>query len=86
MDEVQDKKDVVPQTASEYEQLVSSLLDSVYARLRDGDYEMKTTEVVVQLGDGYEIEISFELVDAMYGGLLSLQDELVNSYVGGGSK
>ncbi len=86
MAEVQRKGDVVPQTASEYEQLVSSLLDSVYAKLKDGDYKMKTTETVVQLNDEHEIELSYEFVDALYGGLLSLQDESVNSYIGGDDK
>lgn len=83
MSAIQEKNDLVPKNQEEYTELVNSLLDSVYEELSKGNYDVKVSEVTVQLNDDYNIELSYELIDAIYGGLLSLQKDLVNAYAGG---
>lgn len=83
MSAIQEKNDLVPNNQEDYTELVNSLLDSVYEELSKGNYDVKVSEVTVQLNDDYNIELSYELIDAIYGGLLSLQKDLVNAYAGG---
>lgn len=73
-------KDVVPEDEDEYHALVDSTLATVLSELENRNYEMITRQVTVNLNDDQEIEVSYELVDALYGGLLSLQEALVESY------
>lgn len=83
MSAIQEKNDLVPNNQEDYTELVNSLLDSVYEELSKGNYDVMVSEVTVQLNDDYNIELSYELIDAIYGGLLSLQKDLVNAYAGG---
>lgn len=83
MSVVQNEHDIIPESKEEYDELVSSLLETIYAEISSGNYKERTAEVIVQLCDEYEIQVSYELVDAIYGGLLSLQEELITEYTGG---
>lgn len=83
---LQSKKSAVPESQGEYAELVNSLLETVYNELNNGNYKLKNSEVTIQLRNEYEIILSYELIDALYGGLLNLQGELINEYTGGSSE
>lgn len=83
---LQSKKSVVPESKEEYAELVNSLLETVYNELNNGNYNLKNYEITIELRNEHDIILSYELIDALYGGLLRLQGELINEYTGGSSQ
>lgn len=71
----------VPSDMDEYENAVNQLLNKIYIEMSAGNYEYVTNIVEVPFNEDGEIEITYELADALYGGLLSLQQEVFNNYV-----
>lgn len=60
----------------------SELILSTAALLQAGSYETRTVEVsapITKLDNGYRLEASFELVDGLYGGLLSILRDSVSA-------
>ena len=80
---LKEQGDTVPSTAEEYQNLMNEILSQVDEEMRNGNYDYLITEITVYLDDDGEIEMSYELLDAFYGGLLTLQEELVGEYIGG---
>lgn len=80
---LKEQGDTVPSTAEEYQNLMDEILSRVDEEMRKGSYDYLITEITVCLNDDGEIEMSYELLDAFYGGLLTLQEELVSEYIGG---
>lgn len=80
---IQEQGDTVPASMEEYEALVENVLTSVNQKLENQNYEYVVSEITITRADDAKIEISYELINALYGGLLSLQEELVNEYIGG---
>lgn len=83
MTAISDSKDTVPTSKEEYDSLINATLEYVNRKLCDNDYELKEYEVTIQLADDYQIEMNYELANALYGGLLQLQSELSEQYIGG---
>lgn len=71
----------IPYDTEEYENLINKLLKEIENKLIEGDYSYITNVVEVSVNSEGEIEITYELIDALYGGLLTLQQELVNNYI-----
>ena len=63
-----------------YNAVVEEILGEILSALTKGEYEMVTANVEVPLNSDGEIVMTRELVDAMYGGLLTIQDELAEQY------
>ena len=66
-----------------YNAVVEKILEQIYQSLTDGEYEMVSADVVVPLDSEGKIKMTRELVDAMYGGFLTFQDELAEQYIQG---
>lgn len=64
-----------------YNAVVEEILGEILSALTNGKYEMLTTNVEVPLNSDGEIVMTRELVDAIYGGLLTIQDELAEQYI-----
>ena len=64
-----------------YNSIVEEILAQIYATLNDGKYNMRSVDVEVPLGENGKMEMTRELVDAMYGGLLTLQEEITKKYI-----
>ena len=80
---LKEQGDTVPSTVEEYQNLMNEILSKVNEEMGRGNYDYLITEITVCLNDDGEIEKTYELLDAFYGGLLTLQAELVNEYIGG---
>ena len=63
--------------------LQDAVLKSMRSALESGSFTMRTCEVVVPIENGQAV-LTYELADALYGGLLTLCDELTAQYVNGG--
>ncbi|MBQ8359161.1 MAG: hypothetical protein IJX37_04495 [Oscillospiraceae bacterium] len=63
-----------------YNAVVEEILGEILSALTNGEYEMVTANVEVPLNSDGEIVMTRELIDAMYGGLLTIQDELAEQY------
>ena len=63
--------------------LQDAVLASMRSALESGGFTMRTCEVVVPIENGQAV-LTYELADALYGGLLTLCDELTAQYVNGG--
>ena len=72
----------IPNNYEEYENLVNQRLQQVYSELKQGNYEMRSKVVEVPVKDG-KIETTNEFADAIYGGLVTLQEEIIEKYIGG---
>lgn len=66
---------------AEFEYAKSGLMDYISARLQSGDYDVLKSTVTVPM-NGKEPEMTYELTDAMYGGFLSMFDELITMEIG----
>lgn len=64
-----------------YNSIVEEILTQIYTTLNDGKYNMRSVDVEVPLGENGNMEMTPELVDAMYGGLLTLQEEITKKYI-----
>lgn len=64
----------------EYNSNVNSVLEQISTKLSKGEFEYITNTVEVPLNEEGQIEITYELVDALYGGLLSVQEIVLNNY------
>lgn len=73
----------VPASIEEYESLTKRVLTTVQNDLKNQNYTLTTTDILVQYDNNGNIEITRELIDACYGGVLTLQEDLVNEYIGG---
>lgn len=78
--------DAVPSNSEEYNELLNTLLCKIKEDLTNSNYERTFSTISVIIDDDGNAEISHELLDAMYGGLLTLQEELTNAYMGGNKK
>lgn len=79
---LQEQGDIVPSNVEEYENLMESTLQKLNAELEKQNYDKQIAEITVHLIEDGSIEMSYELIDALYGGLLTLQKELVDGYIG----
>lgn len=79
---LQEQGDIVPSNVEEYENLMESTLQKLNAELEKQNYDKQISEITVHLIEDGSIEMSYELIDALYGGLLTLQKELVDGYIG----
>lgn len=66
---------------AEFEYAKSSLMDYITMRLQSGNYDVLESTVTVPMNDK-EPEMTFELTDAMYGGFLSMFEELITAEIG----
>lgn len=73
----------VPKSEEEYASLLNEVLSKVNEWLTQGRFDYLTTEIAINIQENGSIEVSYELIDALYGGLLTLQEELVAEYIGG---
>ncbi len=64
-----------------YNSIVEEILEQIHTALNDGKYTMRSADVEVPLEEDGTIEMTRELVDAMYGGLLTLQEEITKKYI-----
>lgn len=65
----------------EYNANVDYVLEQISTKLSNGDFKNITKEVELPLNDNGEIEVTYEFVNAIYGGLLTVQEELLNNYM-----
>lgn len=79
---LQEQGDIVPSNVEEYENLMESTLQKLNAELEKQNYDKQISEITVHLIEDGSIEMSYELIDALYGGLLTVQKELVDGYIG----
>lgn len=79
---LQEQGDIVPSNVEEYENLMESTLQKLNEELEKQNYDKQISEITVHLIEDGSIEMSYELIDALYGGLLTLQKELVDGYIG----
>ena len=63
--------------------IVEKIQEEILLVLTSGEYEIVTSDVVVPLSGDGKIQMTRELVDAMYGGLLTLQEEITIQYIEG---
>lgn len=66
--------------AESYNVIIEEILGDIFSTLTSGEYEMVTADVVVLLDSDGNIQMTRELIDAMYGGLLTLQDEIAKQF------
>jgi len=64
-----------------YQNTINDLLDQLEMALTSKSYDTITTIVEVPIDSSGEIEITSELIDAFYGGLLTLQEQVLNEYI-----
>lgn len=67
----------------QYNANVDDVLEQISTKLSNGDFKNVTKEIELPLNDNGEIEITYEFVDAIYGGLLTVQEELLTNYMEG---
>lgn len=78
--------DTAPADADEYDAFISDLESSLEKALSRGNYSRMEKEVSVPIASDGSVTMTFDLADALYGGLLSLSNELETDYMGGGSR
>lgn len=81
---LQEQGDVVPSNVEEYKSLMEAALKKLKSELEKQSYDNLISEVTIQRSKEGRIEISYELIDALYGGLLTLQREFVDGYIAEG--
>lgn len=64
----------------EYKNAVEDRFEQIFKGLESGNYEYRTTTVEVAIKDG-TIETTNEFADAIYGGLITLQEEMIEKYI-----
>lgn len=64
----------------EYKNAVADRLEQIFKELEVGNYEFRTTTVEVAIKDA-TIETTNEFADAIYGGLITLQEEMIEKYI-----
>ena len=79
-------KDTTPADAYEYNALISDLESSLERALSRGNYSRIEKDVSVPVSSDGSVTMTFDLADALYGGMLSLSNELEADYMGGGSR
>lgn len=67
----------------EFDASVNAFLANIEAELQSADCPMMTTEVVVLLTQDGNVISNYELADALYGGALTLREQLTEAYEGG---
>ncbi len=70
---------------TEYEDTINKILGQLEKKLIEDKCQYITTDTKVPLDENGDLEITYELADALYGGLLTLQQELINNYIQEGS-
>lgn len=81
---LQEQGDIVPSNLEEYKCLMEASLKKLKSELEKQNYTNLISKITVRISEEGSIEMSHELIDALYGGLLSLQRELVDGYIGEG--
>lgn len=64
----------------EYQTAVKTRMEQLAREIENGNYEFRNSTVQVTIKDGV-IETTNEFADAIYGGLITLQEELIEKYI-----
>ena len=66
----------------EYEKLTINFMNDILDTMQHGSYSTRVVQITLPVVDGKPV-ITDEFVDAIYGGLLTVKDEIIEKYIEG---
>ena len=66
----------------EYEKLTINFMNDILDAMQHGSYSTRVVQITLPVVDGKPV-ITDEFVDAIYGGLLTVKDEIIEKYIEG---